>query len=108
MLTNRLREAREAKGLTQRELARLCQLGMNQITRYENGTSDPASETLGVIARELSVSADYLLGLTDEPQGIAVPNDIKPDEREVLDTYRRDGWLGLIWLGGDRLSKQPS
>ncbi len=107
MLTQRLREIRETKGLTQRELARRCNLGINQINRYENGTSDPISENLKIIAQELEVSTDYLLGLTDDPQGIAAPGDMQPDEREVLDTYRRDGWLGLIRLGGDRLSKQP-
>jgi len=105
MLTHRLREAREQKGLTQRQLARICGLGINQINRYENGTSDPVSETLKTIASAIGVSTDYLLGLTDEPTGIAAPSEIKPDEREILDTYRREGWQGVIHLGVERLAK---
>ncbi len=105
MLTQRLREIREKKGLTQRELARRCKLGINQINRYENGTSDPISDNLRTIAQELEVSTDYLLGLTDEPQGLMPPGEINSDEREILDIYRRNGWPGVFHLGAERLSK---
>jgi|SRR5579859_3389702 len=105
MLPNRLREARERKGLTQQQLARLCSLGLNQINRYENGVHELFVGTLKTIADRLGVSTDYLLGLTDEPTGIAAPSDIKPDEREILDIYRRDGWEGVIHLGAERLAR---
>jgi transcriptional regulator with XRE-family HTH domain len=105
VLPRRLREMREAKGLTQRELGRRCGFGVNQINRYENGTSDPTIQTLRIIAYELGVSADYLLGLTDDPQGTTIPDEIKPEEREILDVYRRDGWVGVIRLVAEKLSK---
>ncbi len=103
MLIQRLREAREKRGFTQRELAQRCNFGINQINRYENGTSDPPSEYLRTLAQQLGVSTDYLLGLTDEPQGFAVPSEIKPDEREILDAYRREGWRGVARLGVERI-----
>src|SRR5579871_2908744 len=75
MLIHRLRETRERKGLSQKQLALLCGLGINQISRYENGATDPASHILQKLATSLGVSADYLLGLTDEPIGIAAPSE---------------------------------
>lgn len=66
---DRLREERERRGLKQSELADLCGVTMFQISRYETGKSEPGSTVLHAIARHLNVSADYLLGLTDYPNG---------------------------------------
>jgi transcriptional regulator with XRE-family HTH domain len=105
VLIHRLREAREKKGLTQQRLAQLCGFAINQINRYENGGGSPTIENLRILAQTLSVSTDYLLGLTDDPQGTSATSDIQPDERELLDIYRREGWTGVIRLGAERLSK---
>lgn len=105
MLGHRLRDIREKKGLTQDELGHICEVGANQISRYERGAVDPTIYTMRMIATHLGVSVDFLLGLVDEPQGIASPSEIKPDERELLDIYRRDGWPGVARLSVERLSK---
>ncbi|MHB8630124.1 MAG: helix-turn-helix domain-containing protein [Aggregatilineales bacterium] len=105
MLSHRLRNIREKKGLTQQELGRICHLGANQISRYENGTTDPTIQTLKTIANQLGISADFLLGLADEPQGIAAPSEMKPDERQLLDIYRSEGWSGVARLSVEQLSK---
>lgn len=61
MFPERLREARKAKDLTQREMAsRLC-LSQQAYAKYEVGTAKPNSDTLAQIAGELGVSVDYLL-----------------------------------------------
>jgi len=101
----RLREAREEKGLSQRDLSRLCGLGDNQIYRYETEKSDPSSSHLKIISEKLDVSTDYLLGLTDVPHGQLVRSDLDTNEREVVEVYRRHGWIGIIRLGTDRISK---
>jgi|SRR5579859_964599 len=108
MLIHRLREARERKGLSQREVARLCGLGINQINRYENGATDPASHILQKLATSLGVSADYLLGLTDEPIGIAAPSEVKPEERELLDMFRQEGWRGVARLSVEKATRQEN
>jgi transcriptional regulator with XRE-family HTH domain len=74
-------------------------------TRYETEKSDPSSSHLKIISEKLGVSADYLLGLTDVPHGQLVQSDLDSNEREVVETYRRNGWIGIIRLGTDRIAK---
>lgn len=103
LLAERLRWLRESKGLTQRELSQLCNFGINQISRYENGLSDPTSESLTILAKSLAVSVDYLLGLTNDPQGNFTSMEIEPIEREMIDAFRRYGWPGVFKLGGEKM-----
>src|SRR5579859_960410 len=102
---DRLQEIREKQGISQRTLAKLCHLNYNQIYRYESGNSEPSISNLAVIADKLGVSADYLLGLTDEPHGLAPGADVNPLEREILNIFRRDGWRGLLQLVTYHLTK---
>ena len=104
MLPHRLRLTRENQNLSQRELGRLCGLGANQINRYESGTSEPTVQTLKAIASQLKVSTDYLLGLTDVSDSAGILDPIEPDERELLDTYRNQGWPGVAKLSVEKLS----
>lgn len=61
---SRLRQARKAAGLTQRELAeRVGFKTYNSIAQYERGLNDPSLPTLFRIATELNCSADWLLNL---------------------------------------------
>lgn len=103
--TDRLRELREKQGLSQRTLSRLCHLNDYQILRYENGKSDPSATHLEMMAEVLGVSTDYLLGMTDEPQGLAPGTDLNGIEREVLEVFRRKGWNGLLSLVAEHLTK---
>jgi transcriptional regulator with XRE-family HTH domain len=102
---DRIREKREERGLTQRELARLCGFGINQITRYEIELSQPTAEHLKIIAEKLAVSSDYLLGLTSNEQGQLGDSELSEQERDVLDVLRREGWLGLIRFCTERMAK---
>lgn len=61
---SRLRQARKAAGLTQRELAeRVGFKTYNSIAQYERGLNDPSLPTLFRIATELNCSTDWLLNL---------------------------------------------
>lgn len=67
ILAKRLRELREEKGLTQRDIAQALGLSsQSTITNYEQNNRDPDYETLIKIAKYHKVSIDYLLGLTDK------------------------------------------
>src|SRR5262249_8486806 len=101
----RLREIRESRGLTQRQLAEICHIGINQLHRYENGKTEPSATTLALIARALNVTTDYLLGLSSDSQGRLVKSDLDDNELDVVNAYRRDGWIGIIRLGTDRIAK---
>lgn len=99
---DRLQEIRERLGISQRELARRCGFSLAQIYRYESGTTEPNAETLGIIARELNVTSDYLLGLSDSAHGYSA-GDLRPDERRVLDAFKIGDGTTMIKLMAERI-----
>jgi transcriptional regulator with XRE-family HTH domain len=62
----RIRTARQRLGLTQHELAQRVQVTKQNITQLEQGQRQPRPDRLRALAQHLGVSADYLLGLTEE------------------------------------------
>lgn len=69
MFTKRLKEARLALGISQRELGRRIGLSedvvSSRVTRYELGTSEPDFATTSKLAKELGVPMAYLLADND-------------------------------------------
>jgi len=63
----RLRKARQDKGLSQADLAKKASLQPSAVSHFETGTRSPSFENLRRLADALGVSIDYLLGRqTDE------------------------------------------
>lgn len=58
---NRLRKLREARGMTQRDLADRVEIELVQISRYERGQNLPTVETLVTLAEVLKVDVNVLL-----------------------------------------------
>lgn len=67
---NRLKELRNKKSITQVELGKAIGLSKQTISTYELGTREPDNETLLKLANFFNVSLDYLLGRTDNPEGL--------------------------------------
>lgn len=67
MNKERLKEMREARGLSQSDLARSIGLTPQAVSAYESGVRRETGDVLGAIAVTLDCSADYLLGLKDTP-----------------------------------------
>lgn len=67
MLGKRLAEARRRAGVTQVDLAVAIDRHRTLISHIEAGRSGKFAEGLGTVARELGVSVDWLLGLTEDP-----------------------------------------
>ena len=65
-LGTRIQNAREHRGLSQKEAANRVGVQKSTWSLYESDSRRPSVDTLAVIARELEVSTDYLVGLTDE------------------------------------------
>jgi transcriptional regulator with XRE-family HTH domain len=65
ILGERLKELREERGLTQKELA--LQLNLHSVTylHYEKAQREPPLSVLADMAAFFEVSTDYLLGLSD-------------------------------------------
>ncbi|GED68520.1 hypothetical protein BRE01_22220 [Brevibacillus reuszeri] len=66
MLSQRLRIARKAKGLTQEELAEHVCTTKGTISNYENNHSTPPNDMLRQLADILEVTTDWLLGRTND------------------------------------------
>lgn len=56
-----LKQIREAKKLTQREVWEAAEISKSSLTAYENGRSDPTGDTIVKLAKALGVSTDELL-----------------------------------------------
>ena len=63
----RLKELREARGLTQEELADLMGVVPRQYQRYERGEGEPKLAGGIFLADFYDVSLDYLVGRSEEP-----------------------------------------
>jgi len=57
----------EEKGITPYRLAKDIGVSMGHIGDWKSGRSSPTSERVVKLAKYFEVSADYLLGLTDDP-----------------------------------------
>lgn len=64
----RIRELRETKGETQKEIATMLDMRQPHYTRYESGERDTPTEKLKALAIHYGVSTDYILELTDDPK----------------------------------------
>lgn len=64
--TDRLMLAREKRGMTQTELAKELGIKQQQYARYEKGVNIMPVTYLHDICVILNISADFIVGLTDE------------------------------------------
>ena len=82
-LSERLKEARTKKGLSQSDLAKKVKLHYTQIGRYENKGAQPSADILSKLADALDVTTDYLMsGSQDEmAEGIS--------DKELMTQFKR-------------------
>ena len=62
----RIRDLREDRDLTQREVAQYLHIKQNTYSRYETNDRDIPLDIMGQLADFYSTSVDYLMGRTDE------------------------------------------
>ncbi|KQL20504.1 helix-turn-helix domain-containing protein [Cytobacillus solani] len=67
-LGERLKKARERRGLTQLEAAQKANINNKTLSRYENDGTKPDPEILGILSKVYGVNANYLLGLDEVQQ----------------------------------------
>lgn len=77
----RMKHARKAQRMKQATLAEMIQVHQNSISHYEHGTSAPSLDTAYIIAKELNVSLDYLVGLKEENSPIIESVTINIDKQ---------------------------
>lgn len=62
-LGDNLRNLREVKGLTQKQMSEILGVSKSNVSKYESNDVEPNIETLKRYAAHFNVSTDYLLGL---------------------------------------------
>lgn len=63
-----IRALREDSDLTQTQMAQICSISQNAISKYELAERQLPIETLIKYCKFFNVSADYILGLSDKRQ----------------------------------------
>lgn len=86
----KIKEIRQRKGLTQKQLGDLCGMADSAIRRYENGKQNPKIETLQKIAAALECNLDELLNDEDNSLYINYAMNViakQAQRRSVIDDF---------------------
>lgn len=75
--TDRLQWIRDCKNITQKEMAKALGIKQQQYARYEKGINIMPITYLRPICEYLNISADYILGLINEPKSLK-------DEKQLI------------------------
>lgn len=84
MTSEKLKQLRKLKGISQRELAKRLNVSCSTIAMIESGKRDGSKEVIGKIAAFFGVSIDYLYGLED------MDLKIKKDKSSMIDKFLDD------------------
>ena len=92
---NRLRAARERRGLSQGGVAARTGLQVSAVSHFETGGRKPSFDNLRRLADALEVTTDYLLGRTGDMEGTVAAADrlyrdyaeLPPEHREMADDF---------------------
>lgn len=66
MICDRIKELRKEKNLSQKALGQKIGVSQKAIDYWERGVNEPKASYIVAMAEFFGVSADYLLGITDE------------------------------------------
>lgn len=89
---DRIKKLRESTGMSARKFAETIDMKYTTYYGYENGVSEPNSAVLVKLCGYFGCTADYLLGLVDEPSSHYEETEKSPApaEAETEDTTK---WL---------------
>lgn len=92
--SERIRELRKMRGMSQQDLANKLDLNKVAISQYERGVRRPSIDIVSALCDIFNVSSDYLLGEDDMTIRI-----VNTDEIKKLDSPRRIPVLGRVAAG---------
>lgn len=90
--SDKLKQLRKEKGLTQRELAEKLGLGKSAIGMYESGKRTPEFETLEMICDFFNVNMDLLSDVKSTSTPAPAPKEESPlsaHEKAMVDAYKK-------------------
>lgn len=101
---DRIRQLREKKGLTQKQLAKMTEITEASLSRYENNLREPRAEILSRIAKVLSVTTDFLLNQSNLEKSWWEKDD-PPADIELEEFIRNNSNIKLMGNPLDDKSK---
>ena len=90
--SEQVKKLRKSRNLSQYSMAKKFNISQGTVAAWEAGTREPSLEKINSLCEGFGVTADYLLGRTDNPLTTVSENtpylEVTPFEREFLDRYR--------------------
>lgn len=83
IFTERLKSARNLRGLSQTQLADEAKLPQSSVSHFEAGDRKPSFDNLRRLATALNVTTDYLLGRADSPDASGTAARIHRDMHKL-------------------------
>lgn len=99
---SRIKEVRERKGLTQKQVAEEVGITEATLSRYENDLREPKAEIVSKLAKTLGVSSDFLLCKTNVQQPWW-EKDEEPTDIELEEFIKNNSNIKLM---GDPLDEK--
>lgn len=88
MFYDRLKKVCDEKNTNMTALSKQLKFSSGNISKWKNG-GIPKSETLILIAKELSISTDYLLGLDNVPDRKKQSPELSEDTQRLIEMYTK-------------------
>ena len=89
MFSQRLKELRKKKHITQEQLAAIIGVERSSIGKYESKAHTiPSDDVKYKIAEYFGVTVDYLMGYSDDPCPQIGELSLADDEKELITIYR--------------------
>lgn len=96
MLSDKIKELRLARDLSQEDLAEVLDVTRQSISKYENGTAEPSLEKIKILAAYFDVTYDYLLDdnvevqdMTYGKRGKVSPADAEEKAEETVEPSKK-------------------
>lgn len=102
---HKIRNARKALGMTQKELADKVNATNTSVSNWENDLNKPDPDTIELICGALDITPNYLLSMNEDPPARSFDYHTIPNLAPPPKTYRVPR-LGLIACGGPILANQ--
>lgn len=83
-MKNRLKEIRQEKKLSQKDLTKKLNISQQAINLYEKGDREPKLETWQKLADFFNVPVDYLLGISKDRSTLTI-DDLNAEEQEAYE-----------------------
>ena len=94
MIGERLKYLREDTGLTQKEMAEKLSINYRTYSGYERDEVEPGDDFIVKLCEYYNVSADYLLGMSEQPvpirrgkEYVRLPHALSANGRRELERY---------------------